>query len=129
VSLRERHALYVGVEQDELANVPSEAVLDPCTECLVQSVLDQIGVQGMIALSGIRHLDLAGQDGLAGVTPVESEIMPPRGAAHVVFDKRVAERQIWPTVEDLGNPAGHFRGEGAFVNWHISRYPLLNGYY
>ena len=54
------------------------------------------------------------------MTPVQSEIMPPRSAAHVVFDKRVAERQIRPTIEKLRNPAGHFRGKGALVNWHMS---------
>ena len=50
----------MGVEQDKLANVPGEAVSDSGLESLAQSVLDQIGVEGMIALSGIRHLDLAG---------------------------------------------------------------------
>ena len=68
--------------------------------------------------SGI--LNLAAQDGIIGVPPVQTEVMPSRSAAHMVFDKRVAERQIWPPIEKLGNPASHFRGEGAFVNWHVS---------
>ena len=120
VALGVRHVPYVGVEQDELSNVPGEAVSHSRPGSLVQSVIDQIGVQRVIALSRVGHLDLSGQDGLTGVTPVQPEVVPPRSAAHVVFDGRAAEWQVRPTIEELGNPACNFGGEGAFVNWHMS---------
>ena len=44
VALRERYALNVRVEQNELANIPGEAVPDPVTGRLAQRVVNQIGV-------------------------------------------------------------------------------------
>ena len=120
VALRVGDALDVGVEQDELANVPGEAVPDPVLGCLAQRVVDQIGVEGMIALGGVGHLDLAGQDGKIGVTPVQPEVVPPRGALDVLLDRRAAEGQVRPAIEDLRDPTGNLCGECAFVNWHMS---------
>ena len=74
----------------------------------------------MIALGRVRHLDLAGQHGLLGVTPVQPEVVTPRSALDVLLDSGAAEGQVRPAVEKLSNPTGDFRSEGAFVNWHVS---------
>ena len=80
VALRERHTLHMGVEQDELANIPGEAVSDSSLEGFAQGVLYQAGIEGMITLSRVRHLDLSGQNWLTSVTPVQPEVVPPRSA-------------------------------------------------
>ena len=117
-ALRERHLLYVRVEQDELANVPGEAVPDPVLESLAQGIFYQLGVEGMLAQRGVGHLDFAAQDELTGVTPVKPEVVPTRGALDVFLDGRAAERQVRSAAQELGNPSGDISGEGALVYRH-----------
>ena len=80
----------------------------------------------MIALSRIGHLDFSGQNRSISVTLVQPEVVALRGAADVVFNGRAAEWQVWPAVEKFRNPAGDFRGKGAFVDWHISEPEFVN---
>ena len=74
----------------------------------------------MIAQGGVGHLDLAAQDGPVGVTPVQPEVVPPRGALNVFLDGRAAERQVRPAVQELGDPSCDLSSEGALVYRHVS---------
>ena len=72
----------------------------------------------MTALSGVGHLDLAGQDREIGVAPVQPEVMTLSRSGHVLFDSRAAEGQVGSAVQKLGDPARNFGSECAFINWH-----------
>ena len=68
--LSERHSLYVRVEQYELPNVPCKTVSDSGTERFLESVVNEVRVQGMPALGRPWHFDFPCQDRLVGVTVV-----------------------------------------------------------
>ena len=72
----------------------------------------------MIALSRVGHFDLACQDGLTGVTPIQPEVVSLRRSGNVFFDSRTTERQVVSAVEKLGHPARNFGGECAFIDRH-----------
>ena len=77
----------------------------------------------MIALGGVRHLDLAGENGRLPAALVQSEVVPLRRAYDMVLDRRVAEGKVRPFSEKRRDPAGDFRDEGSFIDGH-ERLPI-----
>ena len=119
MALGEWYTLHVGVEEDELADIPGEAVSDTCLERLLESVVNQFGVEWVLALWGVGHFDFPSQHRFIGVTPIQAEIVTLCGSFDVFLDDGSAERKMQIGIEVFRNPAGYFCSECAFVNWHV----------
>ena len=90
----EWYTLHVGVEEDELADIPGEAVSDTCLERLLESVVNQFGVEWVPALWGVGHFDFPSQHRFIGVTPIQAEIV-----TLLRFLRRVPRRRLGRTED------------------------------